>query len=121
MSSRKKSHNKNQGTIVIDDAFNKDKKTVEKNKHNDYLRNCLNCLKRNDCNKIPQKNSIKRHQEFCESFLPNYSRIDRIRVNQSIHTIMNPDSPSGQRAGIQATWILLGKVEEALNAIGKHD
>ena len=111
--STKKKHNKNHGTTIIDG--------VEKNKHEDYLRNCMNCLKRNDCNKIPQKNSIKRHSEWCESFLPDYRRIDRTRANQTYNTIINPNSPSGQRAGIQATGELLGRVEDALNLIGKHD
>ena len=113
MSSRKKPHNKLQGKNTNND--------IEKNKQENYLRNCVNCLKRNDCNKIPQKNSIKRHSEWCESFLPNYRRIDRMRANQAFNTIINPNSPAGQRAGIQATGELLKKVEDALNVLGKHD
>jgi hypothetical protein len=90
-------------------------------RHGSFMRNCLNCSLRISCAKIPHKNSIHRHREWCEFFLPDLERVTRVESNQAYNTIINPNSPSGQRAGIQATGALLGRVEDALNLIGKHD
>lgn len=86
-----------------------------------FVRNCMNCIKYHDCDMLPPKNSIRRHKEWCGSFSPNFRKIDRMRANQAFNTIINPNSPAGQRAGIQATGELLGRVEEALNVLGKRD
>jgi hypothetical protein len=87
-------------------------------KQSDFLRCCMNCIKRKDCPKIPPKISLKRWKEYCDTFLPDYRKIDRERTNHAQNTIINPDSPSGKMIALRGAGELLGKVESVLNELG---
>jgi len=76
---------------------------------NSFTRCCMNCLKRRDCERIPRLGSMKRWQEYCEIFIPDYRKIDRTR---------NPDSASGKRRVVIETGVLMSRVEAALNEAG---
>jgi hypothetical protein len=86
-------------------------------KHNSFLRCCMNCLKRRDCEKIPAKGSMKRWQEWCGIFLPDYRKIDRTRTNHATGAMINPNSASGKKQVIVETGGLLGRVEATLNSV----
>lgn len=87
-------------------------------KHNkfEFRRNCSNCTKKASCKRLPHKNSMKRYTEWCDIFMPDYGRIDRLRAGRAKESLMNPNSLSGAMANVQASSGMLNEVEEVLNS-----
>lgn len=86
-----------------------------------FARCCMNCIKRNDCRKIPARGSMQRWREWCETYIPDYRKIDRTRINHANGALINPDSASGVRQTVIQTGSFLERVEASLNAMKPDD